>query len=823
MQFSQGNLQAEFASAGTSCTWQFATEQYDYVGNAAANNAINGNGSVSAAGTVDLFGWSTGSTYYGINNSDDADDYSGDFVDWGDLAISNGGNTANSGWRTLTRDEWAYLFTNHTYGYATVAGVKGIIIVPDNYSGTAINSDHSNTENPFAYNTIDASTWASTYEPAGVVFLPAAGFRIPWFGQVQENAYYWSSTPVDGTNKYATLVGKPGNGDIITYGSGGNWPANDGFSVRLVKAKYYKYITYDANGGSGSMSVQEIENSGTLNASAFTRDGYAFAGWKDANGTFYRNNASITATESDKGQVTLYAQWVAQDEIDQYVGKVIGADGKLYKTVTAATNAGTTASGVVAYWGVTGSVEASNSAYRGLAVSTADVATFIPWCTDPSGWFAGSTLAQALDARNGWERTNSFGRPSSRDIEDIYGHHHQHQAAAAAYDYSVSRPTGVSPWFIPTMGQWNMIAQGLTGTTADISETDNPDYTYSNLSAKLTAAGASGLTWAVYWSSTEVDGTYMWTFDIGGEGSGRNGGRALSVAKTLSSAEFVRACFAFESAIPAVYTISYDANGGDGAPASQTKDGGMDLTLSSTVPTRDGFTFTGWATTADGTVAYAAGDTYTGNVDQTLYAQWEIDLYYIHANQDPQHTTDYYTTFYHGTQAYELPSGVEAYAATVSGDMLMLKKIAEGGDVLPNGEAVIIKAASENLILTPTDEAGVSIENNQLQGVDDPTAVPSDNCYVLSGNNTSGVGFYRFSGTIHAHKAYIDLDALSGGGGSAPKRLRFVFSQQNVATGADEVGSETANALRSEKRIEDDQLIIIRNGVRYNAQGQVIN
>ncbi len=97
-------------------------------------------------------------------------------------------------------------------------------------------------------------------------------------------------------------------------------------------------------------------------SNAFTRDEYVFVGWKDANGTFYRNNASITATESDKGLVTLYAQWVSQDEIDQYVGKVIGADGKLYKTVAAATNAGTTASGVVVYWGVTGSVEASGQA-----------------------------------------------------------------------------------------------------------------------------------------------------------------------------------------------------------------------------------------------------------------------------------------------------------------------------------------------------------------------------------------------------------------------------------------------------------------------------
>ena len=59
--------------------------------------------------------------------------------------------------------------------------------------------------------------------------------------------------------------------------------------------------------------------------------------------------------------------------------------------------------------------------------------------------------------------------------------------------------------------------------------------------------------------------------------------------------------FAFSSATAAVYTISYNANGGSGAPLSQTKDGGIDITLSGTIPTRSGCIFTGWNTKADGT------------------------------------------------------------------------------------------------------------------------------------------------------------------------------------------------------------------------------
>ena len=76
---------------------------------------------------------------------------------------------------------------------------------------------------------------------------------------------------------------------------------------------YYKYLTFDANGGVGTMSEQEIENSGKLNKARFARTGYTFQGWAtEANGAVvYADGAEITATEADKGPVTLYAVWKA--------------------------------------------------------------------------------------------------------------------------------------------------------------------------------------------------------------------------------------------------------------------------------------------------------------------------------------------------------------------------------------------------------------------------------------------------------------------------------------------------------------------------------
>ena len=72
------------------------------------------------------------------------------------------------------------------------------------------------------------------------------------------------------------------------------------------------------------------------------------------------------------------------------------------------------------------------------------------------------------------------------------------------------------------------------------------------------------------------------------------------------------------------YTVTYNANGGTGVPDNQTKYHGMSLTLKSTKPTRDGYTFVGWNTSSTATTSkYAAGATYSGNADATLYAIWK--------------------------------------------------------------------------------------------------------------------------------------------------------------------------------------------------------
>lgn len=91
---------------------------------------------------------------------------------------------------------------------------------------------------------------------------------------------------------------------------------------------YYRYITYDANGGTGSMANQTIENSGNLTANAFTRNGYTFQGWaKTPDGEkVYDDGAAVAATEYSKGPVTFYAIWTPTVA---YVEALINAIGEV--------------------------------------------------------------------------------------------------------------------------------------------------------------------------------------------------------------------------------------------------------------------------------------------------------------------------------------------------------------------------------------------------------------------------------------------------------------------------------------------------------------
>ena len=225
--FSQGNL--EYSAE----VWSFAKNQWEW---------------------GDLFAW---------NHSKDSS-----FIDWGINPISNGGNQPNQ-WRTLTMDEWVYLFrvrTNAEYlfGFGKVNGTKGLIILPDNwdqvtsdvpdfssgisngmiwkkdsflnYNGYIVQwGYYYNTKGSdiFSHNSYKGKEWHKM-EIAGAVFLPAAG---NWESQgIRQNdgkyGDYWTATKDktagNMTDSYCLDFNQQG---LLPMCSG---PWRYGFSVRLV-------------------------------------------------------------------------------------------------------------------------------------------------------------------------------------------------------------------------------------------------------------------------------------------------------------------------------------------------------------------------------------------------------------------------------------------------------------------------------------------------------------------------------------------------------------------------------------------------------------
>nr|DAT41081.1 MAG TPA: hypothetical protein [Caudoviricetes sp.] len=120
--------------------------------------------------------------------------------------------------------------------------------------------------------------------------------------------------------------------------------------------------------------------------------------------------------------------------------------------------------------------------------------------------------------------------------------------------------------------------------------------------------------------------------------------------------------------IPALasHTVSFNANGGTGAPGNQTKWYGTVLTLSSTKPTRTNYEFLGWSTSSTGTADYQPGGQYGADADVTLYAVWKL-LYVppkftnalaIRTNSMTSTTPDYSGGYCYASFAYKVDTTI---------------------------------------------------------------------------------------------------------------------------------------------------------------------
>ena len=157
---------------------------------------------------------------------------------------------------------------------------------------------------------------------------------------------------------------------------------------------------------------------------------------------------------------------------------------------------------------------------------------------------------------------------------------------------------------VPAWTSYTVTYNANGGTGAPGKQTKWKDQTLTLSSTKPTRTGYSFQGWALSKANADAGTVY---YQAGGS-CGKNENLTLYAVWKANT-----------------YSVNYNANGGTGAPATDTKIYGITLSLSITKPTRTNYNFLGWATSATATTAqYSAGGNYTANSAVTLYAVWEL-------------------------------------------------------------------------------------------------------------------------------------------------------------------------------------------------------
>ena len=213
---------------------------------------------------------------------------------------------------------------------------------------------------------------------------------------------------------------------------------------------------------------------------------------------------------------------------DAEVGQVLCSHGRAHAAGALACSGQAVA--LVAYVGDGDSGDYSH----GLALALHDAASGTAWCTQ--------TAAVCLDAQyNSYSTaiTDLAGLSANATLAATADHEAALLAAAYQYDGSVAagaHPTGTSQWFLPAMGQWNLMVKALCGDHGDLTSSSNIYYQSAAFSTPITAAGGSAVASGHYWSATEKTAHDAWYISFQ---------RGLTQGGDKDAGKYVRAVLAF--------------------------------------------------------------------------------------------------------------------------------------------------------------------------------------------------------------------------------------------------------------------------------------
>ncbi len=204
----------------------------------------------------------------------------------------------------------------------------------------------------------------------------------------------------------------------------------------------------------------------------------------------------------------------------------------------------------------------------------------------------------------------------------------------------------------------------------------------------------------------------------------------------------------------------------------------------------------------------------------------EGKIFYTQLTAKVDVTSAEYATYFKGTKAYTMPTGMKGYVFNVAN---RLEEVYDAGDIVPAATPLVLGAAEGTYDLVFTTGGVAPTANSLLVGSDEAvmtnTLVSGDHIYyglsLNSAGEASSVGFYWMAANgaafeNGAHKAFLAVPVLTYQEAFlAPARILF---NENGATGIENVEGQE----KAVKFIQNGQIYIQKNGVVYDAMGRVI-
>ena len=389
-------------------------------------------------------------------------------------------------------------------------------------------------------------------------------------------------------------------------------------------------INYDSNTGNGEMtSSKEVKKADTISlpANTFTKEGYHFANWNtksDGSGTSYTNEQSVKGLASHGEQITLYAQWDANTYTIKFNG-----NGNTNTDITMSNQTFVYNSGLKSL---------SENEYRKTGYH------FAGWSLNKDIATAAYTDKQEiknLTTENGAEITLYAIWKPNEDTAYTVKHYYESTKGESYDEPEVETLKGttdstISPEIKEKVG---FTAPTKQSAVVKADGTTEISYYYNRNKYDVLAEGDEGITtisgtgnW-YYGSEQEIAANVRdgYTFDKWVDENGDKVSDKASIKYTVKG----KNTKLFAKSIPNNYTVSFNADGGEGNVADISTTYGKKFVLPANSFTKPGYTFTGWNTKADGTGVFynekQEVDNLTTKVEKKiiLYAQWTPNKYSV--------------------------------------------------------------------------------------------------------------------------------------------------------------------------------------------------